>query len=145
MYEALVARIRYHIQKANFMGLKEAESTLLLAEAADSIEELSRKYIEERNAAVELTGELASKPRWIPVTERLPDEGRYLALTTPSVNGGEPYARILRFSENLESVDRYDFEGINRSGWYYYDDEFGHIEVVTVNNWMPLPQPPKEE
>lgn len=40
MYEALVARIRYHIQKANFMGLKEAESTLLLGEAADAIEEL---------------------------------------------------------------------------------------------------------
>lgn len=42
MYEALVARMRYHIQKANFMGLKEAESTLLLAEAADAIEELSK-------------------------------------------------------------------------------------------------------
>ena len=40
MYEALVARVRYHIQKANFMGLKEAESTLLLGEAADAIEEL---------------------------------------------------------------------------------------------------------
>lgn len=43
MYEALVARVRYHIQKANFMGLKEAESTLLLGEAADAIEELVRK------------------------------------------------------------------------------------------------------
>lgn len=43
MYEALVARVRYHIQKANFMGLKEAESTLLLGEAADAIEELSRR------------------------------------------------------------------------------------------------------
>ena len=41
MYEALVARIRYHIQKANFMGLKEAESTLLLGEAADAFEELT--------------------------------------------------------------------------------------------------------
>lgn len=40
MYEALVARVRYHIQKANFMGLKEAESTLLLGEAADAIEGL---------------------------------------------------------------------------------------------------------
>lgn len=29
-------------------------------EAADAIEELSRKYIEERNAAVELTGESAT-------------------------------------------------------------------------------------
>ena len=43
MYESLVARVRYHIQKANFMGLKEAESTLLLAEAADAIEELSKR------------------------------------------------------------------------------------------------------
>lgn len=60
MYEALVARVRYHIQKANFMGLKEAESTLLLAEAADALEELS-------------------KPRWIPVKEQLPEEdGHYL-------------------------------------------------------------------
>lgn len=41
MYESLIARIRYHVQKANFMGLKEAESTLLLGEAADAIEKLS--------------------------------------------------------------------------------------------------------
>lgn len=43
MYEALVARVRYHIQKASFMGLKDAESTLLLGEAADAIEELSKR------------------------------------------------------------------------------------------------------
>lgn len=42
-YESLIARIRYHIQKANFMGLKEHESTLLLNETADAIEELSMK------------------------------------------------------------------------------------------------------
>lgn len=49
MYKALVARVRYHIQKANFMGLKEAESTLLLGEAADAIEELNAyvRQIEE--------------------------------------------------------------------------------------------------
>ena len=40
MYEALVARMQYHIQKANFIGLENAESTLLLKEAADTIEEL---------------------------------------------------------------------------------------------------------
>ena len=56
MYEALVARVRYHIQKANFMGRKEAESTLLLGEAAEAIEELS-------------------KPHWISVTDRLPETG----------------------------------------------------------------------
>lgn len=45
MYEALVARVRYHIQKANFMGLKDAESTLLLEEAADAIESLEAALI----------------------------------------------------------------------------------------------------
>lgn len=49
MYEALIARVRYHIQKANFMGLKDAESTLLLAKTADAIEELTAyvRQIEE--------------------------------------------------------------------------------------------------
>lgn len=40
MYEALVAQVRYHIQKAEFMGLKEAESTCLLKETADAIEKM---------------------------------------------------------------------------------------------------------
>lgn len=41
MRTELVARIRYHVEKAKFCGLKDAESTLLLTEAADAIEELS--------------------------------------------------------------------------------------------------------
>lgn len=45
MYEALVARVRYHIQKADFMGLKEAESTFLLKETADAIERLEAALI----------------------------------------------------------------------------------------------------
>ncbi len=68
MYEALVARVRYHIQKAEFMGLKEAESTLLLRGAADAIEELTALSRRQEVELVELTGELASKPRWKPVT-----------------------------------------------------------------------------
>lgn len=70
MFEALVARVRYHIQKANFMGLKEAESTLLLAEAADAIEELSKRVDESISKHdAEIIIEEVSKPRWIPVTE----------------------------------------------------------------------------
>ena len=41
-YVALVARFKYHIQKADFYGLKEAESTVLLKEAAAVIEELQK-------------------------------------------------------------------------------------------------------
>lgn len=69
MYEALVARVRYHIQKAEFIGLKKAESTLLLKEAADAIEALSKLALSEHNRAAKLAWER----RWIPVAERLPE------------------------------------------------------------------------
>ena len=41
-YVALAARIKYHIQKAEFCGLKEAESTVWLKEAAAAIEDLQK-------------------------------------------------------------------------------------------------------
>lgn len=37
-YTALVARIRYHIEKAKFCGLENHEATQLLKEAADALE-----------------------------------------------------------------------------------------------------------
>ena len=42
MYGGLIFRIRYHIEKAKFMGLGEHESTKLLEEAADAIESLCK-------------------------------------------------------------------------------------------------------
>lgn len=76
MYKALVARVRYHIQKANFMGLKEAESTLLLAEAADAIEELQADKAALNGTVSNLIQQIAelSKPRWIPFETRPMDE-----------------------------------------------------------------------
>lgn len=57
MYEALVARMRYHIQKANFMGLKEAESTLLLGGAASAIEELTAICEEQKAQIIAMAAE----------------------------------------------------------------------------------------
>ena len=60
-YEALIARIRYHIQKANFMGLKEHESTLLLKESADAIEGLLAYCNNQEDAIKDLVEELEKK------------------------------------------------------------------------------------
>ncbi len=115
MYEALVARVRYHIQKANFMGLKDAESTLLLAEAADAIEELQGR--------AKVLGKLADHwcaavPKWIPVTERLPDADGFTLIFTAHGNPGVCYFT---------------------SGWW------GGYGKDGITHWMPLPEPPKEE
>lgn len=65
-YEGLIARIRYHIQKANFMGLKEHEGTLLLKEAADAIEELLKA----------LDGRDRNITHWMPLPTPLKEEDK---------------------------------------------------------------------
>ena len=93
MYEELVKRLR---------NLSGTDNIVEFDEAADAIEELS-------------------KPRWIPVTERLPEHGWYLAYG-PTIK-----MEVLHFHsvEEVWSSER------------YYD--------IEVTHWMPLPEPPKEE
>ena len=74
----------------------------LLNKAADAIEKLS-------------------KPRWIPVTERLP-EIRQVVLITDGIDVGT---------------------GWMNQGWW--NTSFADIRPGEVTHWMPLPQPPKAE
>lgn len=141
MYEALVARVRYHIQKADFMGLKEAESTLLLAEAADAIEALSKLALDEHNRAAVAAWER----RWIPVSERLPEEtGTYLVWMKWDLTEAdeEPSAYPVLYDADAEGF-----------GWwksYYSGETLGlagedFVRYEGITHWMPLPEPPKEE
>lgn len=127
MYEALVARVRYHIQKANFMGLKDAESTRLLNEAADAIEELQRQtdgWVEQERKAL-----INSLPRWIPVTERLPKYGDWVLGIGPK--HGYHICEYRGITHFPYSGDSPWFSAKGRS--------------LTITHWMPLPEPPKEE
>ena len=130
MYEELVKRIRNRricVQQSG--GLEDFP---LLCEAADAIEELSRKYIEERNAAVELTGELASKPRWIPVKERLPEKNQIVVVV-----------------QHGKTWDYWQFRGLAYLGGNIHKWNWKNNTTKTVDYWMPkksaLPQPPKGE
>ncbi len=49
------------------------------------------------------------------------------------------YYDILNFAKNLYKVDNYDFYNSKRSGWYKYDSEYGHYEVINVVLWAELP------
>ena len=95
MYDELVALLRKKYDKAP-----------MVMEAADAIEELS-------------------KPRWIPVTERLPEDGSDI-LAVQSCCGE---VRIIPAN--------YD-----RGVWY--DCIFNRI-AEHITHWMPLPEPPEEE
>lgn len=98
MYDELVKRLREPCQY---------ENCILCQQAADVIEELS-------------------KPKWIPVTEALPEQGkRYL---------------VIRF----DKVTKTQFIDIL---WHDAHDLWWnrlYKGQYNVTHWMPLPEPPKE-
>lgn len=68
----------------------------------------------------------AGKPKWIPVTERLPEEnGYYLCCVKSFLFSGRTYINILKCDKN---------------GFME-----GHIYTDDVTHWMPLPSPPSTE
>jgi hypothetical protein len=82
--------------------------------------------------------------RWIPVSERLPEEEEVLCYCE---NRYTTEIQVRYFSKNLKETSRdyfprYDQE---RPGFFYSDLEYGLIEDTRVTHWMPLPEPPKGE
>lgn len=66
-----------------------------------------------------------AEQKWIPVTERLPDEfSEYLCRVIRPIPGGK-YVRESRIL------------------WCDYDKSW-NCEGLIVTHWMPLPEPPKE-
>lgn len=113
----------------------------LMNRAADAIEELSKRVDESipKDDAEIIIAEVA-KPRWIPVTERLPEEnGRYLVrykrdIVLDYVEVHDDEVRIMRFF-----VD---------DGWRYpflCQPELRKAEHQTVTHWMELPILPAED
>ena len=67
--------------------------------------------------------DVVERPRWIPVTERLPEERKYVLCKCRA-----DIIDVLRF-ENAE--------------WYH---DPTHVYMYGfVTHWMPLPEPPREE
>ena len=97
-------------------------------EAADAIEELSRDLDSMNEANIALYGAL---PKWIPVSEKLPEEsGHYLICLECKCNG-ESLGAWMQMAWFCEK--------------FYWEHRYGDgIFNETVTHWMPLPEPPKE-
>ena len=102
------------------------------------------------------------RPRWIPVTERLPDtedpvlayckygtcEGGYVCCAFYVAPG--TYEEDSDFSWDYEALGDYNEEKDSweiPAGWYeriHNWDDYGSVAIYdTVTHWMPLPEPPE--
>ena len=112
MYKELIEDLRV---------IAKGETDEIFSEAADAIEDLSA----ERNANYADSWKMAFEierdaHRWIPVTERLPEDRKMV----------------------LAAVD-----GVVCVAFYgnYMWEEVGTYSILYPTHWMPLPQPPKGE
>ena len=90
---------------------------------AVSFNENQAKYVES----------LGTLPKWIPVSERLPDKWR----ETDEKYFGEPIEFIVHIA-GAECATTLCFDGKD-----FFDINTGEFYMVT--HWMPLPEPPKED
>lgn len=148
MYDELIKRLR---ETSKDFGELDNVSVMLL-EAANAIEDLFAELREEKVDNINLTGQLVeehAKHQWISVKDRLPSQdGYYLVAyklqTIPPIWQFNVYP----FALDLYKTDKFDFprkKYKGKSGFYFYDSEYGFCEDSRVTHWMPLPQPPKEE
>ena len=126
MYGELVKELRDSAEWADrlalLMGRAEGDAHApVMRKAADAIEELSKQHEAQRQNLIALMND---KPRWIPVTERLPEVRTWVLC----------YCRANSFD-----VFRMTDEG----NWQYGNRSIYMKGYVT--HWMPLPPAPKEE
>lgn len=125
MYDELVKRLRL----AKAVLSRNKDLIALLSEAADAIEELQGR--------AKVLEKVADKwceavPKWIPVTERLPEKrGWYLA---------NVFSLGVRWGE----ITTEDSEWIQLV--FYHEGKFYKLTGSNgkVTHWMPLPEPPDD-
>lgn len=80
--------------------------------------------------------------KWIPVTERLPEDRQKILCFKKG-----KYASCVmtaNYSKCLEKYCDVDFHGVKHGGFFNYDSEVGYYELSDITHWMPLPPAPEE-
>lgn len=101
-------------------------------QAADAIEELQADKATLNDTVTNLLEQIKDigKPRWIPVTERLPQEWW-------------PVLGLIQFCDKEEPPAQQVLWYLGNGHWR--ETWKGNMVESDVTHWMPLPEPPKEE
>ena len=89
------------------------------------------KLMPKQSEAIKKAIEVLERTKWH--KEPPTKEGLYLIHTDIGVFD------FAKYSKDLYKVDKYDFKGRHRAGWYKYNSEWGFYEVTDVIAWMYIP------
>ena len=82
---------------------------------------------------------------WVSVKDHLPEQNcKVLAAYKIGMFKPRYSMKVVGFAKDLESVDQFDFDGLNEPGFYSYDSEWGYLREYNVTHWMPLPGEPED-
>ena len=125
MYEELVERLRKRAVDLNEKFSRNAELLSELMQTANAIEDLQEDNTELNGTVSNLIEQIKelSKPKWIPVTEQLPEKRKWV---------------LCRCEANITEVLRYE-----NNEWYHDPRHVYYFDFVT--HWMPLPERLEEE
>ncbi len=119
----------------------------LISDAADAIEELQKALDAVNDAHNEgydvcyWAGRRDYEPKWIPVTERVPELGQEVLVYAIGKDDGFIGDSVIALSERFIFRLFPSSDGVEewRSPWQYFDSNY------EITHWMPLPEPPKGE
>ena len=86
----------------------------------------------DTKSIVDLLNDLPSAQQWIPVSERLPEEGHDVLITK------EPF-KIKGYEQNVIIAERSVDPRSGKIEWW--SPEYGTLTNKSVLAWMPLPEP----
>lgn len=134
MYDDLIQRLRYAASYDERIVIQDCK------DAADVIEEMSKKYFESEVDNTNLTGWLAeehARHLWIPVTERLPE-----------CEWGAEVGNIEWISCGMVFAGCFGRGGNYRDAYFRtWTDGTDGIDAKDADYWraIQIPKPPKEE
>lgn len=125
---------------------KNEDHFSVIEKAADAIEELWKKYLASEVDNTNLTGWLAeehAKHLWIPVTERLPDEGQEILVAGEMKYEWETsLERFVDIGMLQDMKAYYPDMPTDVLKWSTINDWYEGQETYRITHWMPLPEPP---